>query len=145
MNEKFIRKIIIILSSILAAAIVFGATYCWKYYSLSATIEHAGDSGLTELVSRQRDTIEQLQSDLSGARDAVESAAGRAESLEQSIQRALTISERADDEFAQLTAAMGSAGGTIKDTIDRQQRINDAIKRLEELNRATKTELGDRP
>jgi predicted nucleic acid-binding Zn-ribbon protein len=136
MNEKNYRIIIIILSIVTAISIGIGIYFGTANPSrtgekLTLTVEQQRNT-----IENQRATIEQLQNDLSGVRESIVEATGRADDLERQLGR---IAEFASESAVRIDRASIGTGTAV----ERQQRINQLVgeliadnKRLKELTRS---------
>jgi hypothetical protein len=154
MNENFEiqlksnRHWFIIIAVILAWAIggtIIGFHFHGKYESLRAIVDNAGGSEFVGLIQQHGDGLISHLENISAIRVELESAIGRAESAERTIDRAYRLANESDAEFIEFGNTMASSGSTIATLIANQQRIIDIVSRIERNNQAVKMELGVRP
>ncbi len=129
MDEKLKNKLIIILSITTLIATGFAI-----YFGLPGTTT-TGERAL-DTVAEQRRTIEQLQSNLSAATEAVQSATTRAEQLSERNERTQQLARESAEWIAGIRTTVAESGNTIQGLIASQRRINELIKRIEANNNA---------
>lgn len=130
MDVKVYKRIIIVLSIVCAISIGIGI-----YFARPADPTAIGNE-LISTVEKQRLTIEQLQSDLSGAKSAVTDADRNADELKLGIRGALDIVERSAERIDGITDSTLTA-------VQRQLRINELVVYIIEDNRRLKEQLRD--
>jgi len=101
-----------------------------KYTSLVSIISEAGGTEFAEIISRQRETILTLQDDLGAIKRELESALNNTRELRDVRERIDDIVERTDGRLTEIEGSMGDDPDIFTRVEDRQQRIEEIIRRI---------------